>query len=146
VQCGGVYRRKGGGGAESDAEGTRAAARQAAQEMRGRRRDGRCKARGRRGRKRTSRRRGGVWEAEGGKTEKTSGGARTRKIYDMWPPWIFLSPVDPTLRVQTSVDCVGVVYQGHCQNCICTPVEPMIRYMNAPVERHKQQLIFRSDL
>jgi hypothetical protein len=77
--------------------------------------------------RRTSRRRGGVWEAEGGKTEETSGGARTIEIYDMWPPRIFLSPVDPTLRVQTSVDCVGVVYQGLCQVCICTPVEPMLR-------------------
>jgi hypothetical protein len=74
----------------------------------------------------TSRRRGGVWEAEGGKTEETSGGARTRKIYDMWPPRIFLSPVDPTLRVQTSVDCVGVVYQGLYQICVYTPVKPML--------------------
>jgi hypothetical protein len=65
--------------------------------------------------------------AEVRKTENASGGAGTRKIYDMWTPRIFLSPVDPTLRVQMSVDCVGVVYQGLCQICICTPVEPMHR-------------------
>jgi hypothetical protein len=70
----------------------------------------RCKAR--------ERRRGGVRVAEGGKTEDTSGGAGARKIYDMWTPRIFLSPVDPTLRVQTSVDCIGVVYQGLHQICI----------------------------
>jgi hypothetical protein len=53
-------------------------------------------------------------------------GAVAREIYDRWTPLIFLSPVDPTLRVQTPVDSVGVVYQGLCQICICTPVEPML--------------------
>jgi hypothetical protein len=65
--------------------------------------------------------------AEGEETENTSGGAGARKIYDMWTLRIFLSSVDPTLRVQTSVDCVDVVYQGLCQICICTLVEPMLR-------------------
>jgi hypothetical protein len=59
---------------------------------------------------------------KGGETEDESGSAGARKIYDRWTPQIFLSPVDPTLRVRMPVDCVGVVYQGLCQICICTPV------------------------
>jgi hypothetical protein len=55
--------------------------------------------------------------AEGARAAQ-GGGAGAREIYDRWTPWIFLSPVDPTLRVRTPVDCVGVVYPRLHQICI----------------------------
>jgi hypothetical protein len=78
------------------------------------------KARGwrRRGRAGGGRRwHGCVQAAEGGESEDGSGGAGAREIYDRWTPRIFLSPVDPTLRVRTPVDCVGVVYPRLHQIC-----------------------------
>jgi hypothetical protein len=59
-----------------------------------------------------------VQAAEGGESEDGSGGAGAREIYDRWTPRIFLLPVDPTLRVRTPVDCVGVIYPRLHQICI----------------------------
>ena len=72
--------------------------------------------------------------------------ARGQEIYDKWAPQNFLTPVDPTLRVWTPVDCVGVVYPRLHQICISTPVEPMLPKMNLPVDCTKRRLIARSDL
>ena len=72
--------------------------------------------------------------------------ARGQEIYDKWAPQNFLTPVDPTLRVWTPVDCVGVVYPRLHQICISTPVEPMLPKMNSPVDCSNRRLIARSDL
>jgi hypothetical protein len=72
--------------------------------------------------------------------------ARGQEIYDKWAPQNFLTLVDPTLRVWTPVDCIGVVYPRLHQICISTPVEPMLSKMNSPVDCSNRRLIARSDL
>ena len=47
---------------------------------------------------------------DAGETEEEKTAAGIRHIYDRWVPRFPLTPVDPTLRVWTPVDCIGAVH------------------------------------